>query len=399
MSDAKKERKPLSRGEATSLGIAAMLGGRGALDLRAGKASETAAFARNKANELDLPEAQHRFRTLAETHKQHGVRVNPLNPAMKYVAFSKNKLDESDFLNLGFEPVTVAIPEKGQKRVTSFRHPASNFHIHDHGGDWVMHEDAHAAFPMRRRLKKLSKGSKAVRTPEGRIFKIKKRTSNRQDLIGGLSHIVQEGVPGAVNYVKNQFDEGPGMLAFVNQNMADGGHRMLDSISDKAKSSLSRDLVSARALQHKGKIGLGIGTGIAGIAALRRLRAKRKQEKMKKLSSITYRGHTFDAYNRPKRNDGPGKHKKMVLAKQGDKIRLIRFGHKDYGHNINPKRKANYLKRSAGIRDKNGNLTKDNKLSANYWARKKLWPASKPTLAEKRASFENLEVLVWNLRR
>ena len=115
--------------------------------------------------------------------------------------------------------------------------------------------------------------------------------------------------------------------------------------------------------------------------------------------TVTYRGHTFAGYNKPKRNTGSSKHKKMVLAKQGDKVKLIRFGHKGYGHNINPKRKANYLKRSAGIRDKHGRLTKDNKLSANYWARKKLWPASKPTTAEKRASYGNLEALIWNLRR
>jgi hypothetical protein len=101
--------------------------------------------------------------------------------------------------------------------------------------------------------------------------------------------------------------------------------------------------------------------------------------------TVTHRGQTFSGYNQPKNNTGPGKHKKIVLAKKGDKVKIVRFGHKDYGHNINPKRKANYLSRSAGIRDKHGNLTKDDKFSANYWSRKKLWPANKPTVAEKRA--------------
>ena len=103
-----------------------------------------------------------------------------------------------------------------------------------------------------------------------------------------------------------------------------------------------------------------------------------------KYASIEYRGHTFPGYNQPVRNSGSSKHKKMVLAKSGDKVKLIRYGHRDYGHNINPKRKANYLKRSAGIRDKSGNLTKDNKLSANYWARKDLWPSNKPSKSERR---------------
>ena len=93
-----------------------------------------------------------------------------------------------------------------------------------------------------------------------------------------------------------------------------------------------------------------------------------------KYAEIKYRGHTFPGYNKPIRNSSSSKHKKMVLAKKGDQVKLIRYGHRDYGHNISPKRKANYLKRSAGIRDGSGRLTKDNKLSANYWARKDLWP-------------------------
>ena len=41
--------------------------------------------------------------------------------------------------------------------------------------------------------------------------------------------------------------------------------------------------------------------------------------------SITYRGERFSGYNKPKRT--PGKSKKFaVLAKEGDKVRLVRFG-------------------------------------------------------------------------
>jgi hypothetical protein len=260
---------------------------------------------------------------------------------MKRVAFSKGKLDEADLLNLGFEPVTIAIPEKGQQRFTSFRHPASNYHIHDHGGDWVMHEDAHAALPMRRRLKKLTKGGKTVLTPEGIPFKVKKQSSSVQDFLGGMSHIFQEGVPGGINYIGNQFKSGPNMLEGVTGNMDGVARHIVDSIPDKAKNTLSDDLISARTLQNKGKLGIGLGAGIAGIAALKRLRARRKRAAMKKISSITHRGQTFSGYNQPKNNTGPGKHKKIVLAKKGDKVKIVRFGHKDYGHNINPKRKAN----------------------------------------------------------
>ena len=41
--------------------------------------------------------------------------------------------------------------------------------------------------------------------------------------------------------------------------------------------------------------------------------------------AINYRGERFSGYNKPKRT--PGKSKKFaVLAKKGDKVRLIRFG-------------------------------------------------------------------------
>jgi len=68
----------------------------------------------------------------------------------------------------------------------------------------------------------------------------------------------------------------------------------------------------------------------------------------------------------------------MVLAKDGDRVKLVHFGQKGYKHNYSEAAKQNYLTRSAGIRDKSGKLTKDDKLSPNYWARKELWPTGQP---------------------
>ena len=76
-------------------------------------------------------------------------------------------------------------------------------------------------------------------------------------------------------------------------------------------------------------------------------------------------------------NANDGKHKKIVLASKvvnGErKYKVIRFGAKGYGHNYSPEARKNYLKRSGGIRNKSGELTKDDKFSKNYWARKILW--------------------------
>lgn len=122
-------------------------------------------------------------------------------------------------------------------------------------------------------------------------------------------------------------------------------------------------------------------------------------DELTKVSSVEYRGKTFPGYNQPIENTGTSKHKMMVLAKKGDNVKLVRFGHKDYGHNISPERKANYLKRSAGIKNKAGQLTKDDKFSANYWARKILWPEGKPTKAEKTAAKISPATKSWALSR
>jgi hypothetical protein len=122
---------------------------------------------------------------------------------------------------------------------------------------------------------------------------------------------------------------------------------------------------------------------------------KKDQEKK---ASIEYRGEHFDGYNKPKQAPAGDDHKMVVLAKKGDDVKLIRFGKRGYEHNYSKDAKQNYLTRSAGIRDKSGNLTKDDKLSANYWARKTLWPKNqeadgKSSISEKKASFEDYQAL------
>ena len=81
--------------------------------------------------------------------------------------------------------------------------------------------------------------------------------------------------------------------------------------------------------------------------------------------AIVYRGEKFSGYNKPKRTVGASK-KFAVLAKEGETIRLIRFGDPNMSIKKNqPARKKSYCARSGGIKGTNS------KLSANYWSRKK----------------------------
>jgi len=69
------------------------------------------------------------------------------------------------------------------------------------------------------------------------------------------------------------------------------------------------------------------------------------------------------------------KNKKFsVYVKKKGKMTLIHFGDTRYKTNPSAKARKSYLARSAGIRDKQGKLTKNNKNSANYWSRR-MWKA------------------------
>ena len=83
--------------------------------------------------------------------------------------------------------------------------------------------------------------------------------------------------------------------------------------------------------------------------------------------------------NKPFKSDRENKKLQVCVKTHSGTIKNIHFGQKgysDYTKHHDKERRENYLARSAGIRDKYGRLTKDNKLSANYWARKYLWSKS-----------------------
>lgn len=84
-----------------------------------------------------------------------------------------------------------------------------------------------------------------------------------------------------------------------------------------------------------------------------------------RLQMITHRGEKFSGYNKPKRT--PGKNKKFaVLAKQGSKVRLVRFG------DPNMKIKKNVPSRRKSFRARHRcDSSPPSKMTARYWSCKK----------------------------
>ena len=89
---------------------------------------------------------------------------------------------------------------------------------------------------------------------------------------------------------------------------------------------------------------------------------------------ITYRGEQFEGYNRPKRTPSNPKKSHAVLAKEGDTVKLIRFGQQ--GVSGSPAKKgesaADKARRASFKARHAGNIAKG-KMSAAYWADKVKW--------------------------
>jgi len=79
---------------------------------------------------------------------------------------------------------------------------------------------------------------------------------------------------------------------------------------------------------------------------------------------------------KPFRSKAKNKKYSVYVMRNGKKT-LIHFGDSRYKHNYSASARKSYLARSGGIKDKSGKLTKNNKNSANYWARRVLWGKKK----------------------
>jgi hypothetical protein len=89
---------------------------------------------------------------------------------------------------------------------------------------------------------------------------------------------------------------------------------------------------------------------------------------------ITYRGEQFQGYNKPKRTPGHSTKSHAVLAKEGETIRLIRFGQQ--GVSGSPPRQgesAAAKARRASFKARHAKNIAQGKMSPAYWADREKW--------------------------
>ena len=89
---------------------------------------------------------------------------------------------------------------------------------------------------------------------------------------------------------------------------------------------------------------------------------------------ISYRGEQFENYNKPKRTPQHPKKSHAVLAKEGDTVKLIRFGQQ--GVSGSPPKKsesaADKARRASFKARHAGNIAKG-KMSAAFWSDSVKW--------------------------
>ena len=89
---------------------------------------------------------------------------------------------------------------------------------------------------------------------------------------------------------------------------------------------------------------------------------------------INYRGEQFEGYNKPKRTPSNPKKSHAVLAKEGDTVKLIRFGQQGVSGSPAKKNESAADKaRRASFKARHADNIAKGKMSAAYWADKVKW--------------------------
>jgi len=90
---------------------------------------------------------------------------------------------------------------------------------------------------------------------------------------------------------------------------------------------------------------------------------------------VEYRGEKFSGYNKPKRTPNHPTKSHVVLAKEGDTVKMIRFG--EQGAKTAGKPKAGeseaMKKKRASFKARHAKNIKKGKMSAAWWANHTKW--------------------------
>lgn len=143
-----------------------------------------------KVTNLDKWIGQRTLRkALKKIHKDPDVKVES---GLHRVRIPKSKLRKEVLKYMDFAPSLVAVPERGQDKLTTYRQFDTAAHLHSHGKNWLLHQDKYPALTM------------AMKNP-------KNKGKMRKAIESGMKHVGLEGVGGYFDWLKNMVTGVPTM--------------------------------------------------------------------------------------------------------------------------------------------------------------------------------------------
>ena len=108
--------------------------------------------------------------------------------ALTRSTISVDNLSDKDLQGAGFVKSYMAVPETGQSRLATYRHPMNGLHFHRHPGLWMFHEDSWPSLQMVLRRYKIEHPEATATDRLKFLF--------TQAIPQSAGHIVNEGAPG-----------------------------------------------------------------------------------------------------------------------------------------------------------------------------------------------------------
>jgi hypothetical protein len=212
----------------------------------------TSEAVKKKYRGLDSPLARAQY--MLDEHKRAPHIGNKLVDSLPRSVVPTSFISEQELRDLGFQDSLVAVPERGQSKLTTLRHPTSNMHIHRHNKDWIYHVDSWPSMQMQRERAN--------------------KTGDKVNYATGVQHALFEGVPGYYNYALNTILGTPTFAQLArNPNVKTHPLRAIAGLTAAigGPAALAAALSDEKAVAAKHTAGL-VGGGIGGLLASRGLR-------------------------------------------------------------------------------------------------------------------------------
>lgn len=110
----------------------------------------------------------------------------PEGTGLDRIILPAKDIDEPALQFAGFRPSVIAVPERGQSQLTTYRQTGTHAHLHKHPEMWTLHKDRWPALSM-------------ALTPEQL-----KNVPVQEALLEGVKHPALEGVTGWISYIKDK---------------------------------------------------------------------------------------------------------------------------------------------------------------------------------------------------